>query len=93
MDQGVLLNTISEQRNAALNQVAILQAQLATATKDKEALQAQCDALNAKLQEASKARGVSRETEPKKRAGRKPRAAAANGVHGTTAPQDEVVQE
>ena len=56
MDQGTLLNTISEQRNGALNQVAILQAQLATANKEKEALQAQCDALNKKLQEVSRAR-------------------------------------
>jgi hypothetical protein len=73
MDQGTLLNTISEQRNGALNQVAILQAQLATANKANEALQAQCDALNAKLQEVSKIRPAPKAAAPGKKRGRKPR--------------------
>lgn len=73
MDQGTLLNTISEQRNGALNQVAILQAQLATANKTVSELQAQCDALNKKLQEVSKIRPEPKAATGKKR-GRKPKA-------------------
>lgn len=84
MDQQVLFNAISEQRNAALNQVAIKDAQLATANKTISELQAQCDALNAKLQDVSRVTAKSAGLDaPKKRPGRKPKA-----LNGATPPAE-----
>lgn len=82
MDQGVLLNTISEQRNAALNQVAISNAQLATANKTIADLQAQCDALNAKLNAVSKniVKAGGDAVGPKRRGPRKANPEALNGT-------------
>ncbi len=99
MDQSTLLNTIREQRNSALNQVAILQAHLATANKDKDALQAQCDALNAKLQDVSKIRPEPKAAAPGKKRGRKPRVTApvtngwASGADHVDAPETPAAQE